>query len=84
MKTLQCRVQAGLNFFFSERFFQDAPLAEPASPDRSVQPQDMEILYPSLVAMLLLALLGWRWTYGRKDAVLSVLALIWVPVPVDI
>jgi len=82
LKTLQRRVQAWLYFFFSERFFQDTFLAEAVSPDRPIQPLDMQILCPSLVAMLFLALLGWRWTYGwRKDALLSVLALIWVPVP---
>ena len=32
--------------------------------------------------MLLLGLLGWRWTYGwRKQSRLAALALLWIPVP---
>ena len=32
--------------------------------------------------MLLLAFLGWRWTYSwRKESMLLTLALIWVPLP---
>jgi hypothetical protein len=39
-------------------------------------------LYGSLFGMLLLGLLGWRWTYGwRAAAMPSSLALFWIPLP---
>ena len=35
-----------------------------------------------LLAMLVLAGLGWRWSYGwRWESILAVLAVMWIPVP---
>src|SRR5438874_941091 len=40
------------------------------------------LLFGSLLGMLALGLLGWRWTYGwGSEAMPSSLALIWVPLP---
>jgi hypothetical protein len=39
-------------------------------------------LQGALLAMLLLAMLGWRWSYGwRWESVIAAVAMIWVPVP---
>jgi hypothetical protein len=39
-------------------------------------------LTPILLATLLLALLGWRWSYGWRTASMPLqLALIWIPLP---
>jgi hypothetical protein len=39
-------------------------------------------LEASLLALLLLALLGWRWTYGwRRESMPLSLAVIWIPLP---
>jgi hypothetical protein len=40
------------------------------------------ILYGSLLALLVLGVLGWRWSYGwRREAMPSSLALVWIPLP---
>jgi hypothetical protein len=40
------------------------------------------LLYSSLLGMLLLGLLGWRWSYGwRKSGQLLALAFVWIPLP---
>jgi len=39
-------------------------------------------LQGSLLAVLLLGFLGWRWTYGwRKQSRLATLAILWIPLP---
>jgi 4-amino-4-deoxy-L-arabinose transferase-like glycosyltransferase len=40
------------------------------------------ILQGTLLGMLVLGLLGWRWTYPwRRSSILATLALLWVPLP---
>ena len=40
------------------------------------------ILEGTLLGMLLLGVLGWRWTYGwRREAMPSSLAVMWIPLP---
>ncbi len=40
------------------------------------------ILYGSLLGMLVLGVLGWRWTYAwRHLALPSSLAVVWIPLP---
>jgi Dolichyl-phosphate-mannose-protein mannosyltransferase len=78
--TIQRRVHAWLDFWMSERFFTDKRVADETG---EPQPANTElILNAALFAMLFLALLGWRWTYGwRKDSMPSSLALLWIPLP---
>ncbi|HZY88234.1 MAG TPA: hypothetical protein VFE78_25585 [Gemmataceae bacterium] len=86
-ETLRRRLQAGLDFFFGARWFQDGQLAEHASPGDAAMPGWLARSYPVtlqavLLALVLLGLLGWRWTYGwRFDSMPATLALIWVPLP---
>lgn len=85
--TLQRRVGAALNFFFGERWFKEQQLADVRAEAGVPMPSWLTDVAPlallgSLIAMLVLALLGWRWTYSwRREAMPSSLALVWVPLP---
>lgn len=80
VKTIHRRIWAWLYFWMTERFFVNGRLVEFAE-STVVPPHGTElVLNAALFGMLLLALLGWRWTYGwRADSGPSSLALIWVP-----
>jgi 4-amino-4-deoxy-L-arabinose transferase-like glycosyltransferase len=86
-ETLRRRLQAGFAFLCSARWFQDGQLAEHAVPGETTMPDWLARGYPVtlqavLLALLLLGLLGWRWTYGwRFDSMPATLALVWVPLP---
>jgi hypothetical protein len=86
-ETLRRRLQAGLDFFFGARWFKDGQLAEHASPGETAMPDWLARSYPVtlqavLLGLVLLGLLGWRWTYGwRFDSMPATLAMIWVPLP---
>ncbi len=68
---------AGLYFVFGERMFVDGRLAEGETPFWLRMS-----LHGVLLVMLMLAVLGWRWSYGwRLDALPASLALLWVPLP---
>lgn len=83
---LQRRWGAALAFLFGERWLTDGLLAEPTSSDADF-PTWLESSYAValqawLGGMLVLAFLGWRWTYGwRREAFPATLALLWVPFP---
>lgn len=86
--TLRRRLQAGFAFLCGARWFHhDGQLAEEAVPGATTMPDWLARAYPVtlqavLLALLLLGLLGWRWTYGwRFDAMPATLALVWVPLP---
>jgi hypothetical protein len=75
--TVQRRLQAGLAFVFGSAWF---------LPQNALWGGNVEyvrfLLYSSLLAMLLLALLGWRWSYGwRQSSKLLALAFVWIPIP---
>jgi 4-amino-4-deoxy-L-arabinose transferase-like glycosyltransferase len=83
--TVQRRIWAGLSFWLGERFLTDRRLADETPgaemPSWLTQAFPMALLV-ALVLVLVLALLGWRWTFPwRREAMLSVLALLWVPLP---
>jgi hypothetical protein len=83
---VQRRLWAGLDFFFGADWFDRSrhQLWRPAGgasslPEGSPYPA---LLVTSLLAMLLLGVLGWRWTYNwRVDSRLLALAIMWVPLP---
>jgi hypothetical protein len=85
--TLRRRLQAALDFFFGEEWFKNGILWKSADAEGPEMPSWLAasyqaLLYGSLLAMLALGALGWRWTYGwRGEAMPSSLALVWVPLP---
>lgn len=86
--TLRRRIWAGLDFLFGSRWFHDGKLWRGGGEDAWAKCPDWlarshaAILTGSLLAMLLLAPLGWRWSYAHRDfAAPSAVALIWVPLP---
>jgi 4-amino-4-deoxy-L-arabinose transferase-like glycosyltransferase len=80
-RTMRRRADAFDRFFVSERYFSDEQVAAPTGegpPIRGVQ----SVLLASLLAMLGLAFLGWRWGYAwRKESMPASLAMIWLPLP---
>jgi hypothetical protein len=98
LRTVQLRVEAALDFLLGERWFRTGELAvqEPPAvvkndednPERVLPiPPLLErsyrgTLHGALLAMFVLAALGWRWSYGwRKESMPLSLALIWIPLP---
>ncbi|MCI0459965.1 MAG: hypothetical protein L0Z62_23690 [Gemmataceae bacterium] len=86
-ETLQRRLWAGLYFVFGEQWFKDRQLAGQEAPSTQEMPGWLAECYPALLAgtllgMLVLGLLGWRWTYGwRQAARLAALATVLIPLP---
>lgn len=86
VETVRRRLRAGLDFVFGERWFSKGEFADPTSAEE-IQPTWLLWTYPivlqsTLLVLVLLGLLGWRWTYGwRSGAMPSSLALIWIPLP---
>lgn len=84
-ETVQRRLRTGLEFLCGARWFQDGQLAEVRSAEESM-PNWLAWSYPLVLeialAVLLLGLLGWRWTYAwRFRARPLALAAVWVPLP---
>jgi 4-amino-4-deoxy-L-arabinose transferase-like glycosyltransferase len=86
-ETVQRRLLAGLDFVFGERWFTERRLAEVTSSEEEPMPNWLAWSYPvvlesTLLGMVLLGLLGWRWTYAwRIRSMPLALAAIWVPLP---
>jgi hypothetical protein len=85
--TLRRRLQAGLDFIFGQEWFERGILWKSSGAEETELPGWLaasykSLFYGSLLAMLTLGLLGWRWTYGwRSEAMPSSLALMWIPLP---
>lgn len=87
--TLERRLWAGLCFFFGEDFLRQQRLwAENVGDDKAPQtPGWFRAAYPAalygwLLGMLILAVLGWRWSYEWRFAGRPLtLALLWIPLP---
>jgi hypothetical protein len=82
------RLWAGLKYFFGESWFKDNRLSEAPSAENVVTPpawlsdSAQGVLRISLLVMLTLGVLGWRFSFGwRKHARLAALAAIWLPLP---
>ena len=80
------RMMAALYFLFGQQGVQAGTFAE-AAPGEPAMPGWLEDSYPAamqgfLLAVLVLALFGWRWSYGwRWESFPLVLAAVWVPLP---
>ncbi|HWG46838.1 MAG TPA: glycosyltransferase family 39 protein [Gemmataceae bacterium] len=86
VETVRRRLRAGLDFVFGERWFIEGRLADRAGSEESM-PTWLAWSYPvvlesTLLGLVVLALLGWRWTYGwRSSALPASLAVFWIPLP---
>lgn len=78
--TVQRRLNALLFFLFGQRWFTDRRMADHTG---ETVPQYAELaLTASLLGVLLLAFLGWRWSFGyRVESVPAMLAMLLVPLP---
>jgi hypothetical protein len=73
---VQRRISAGLYFVFGADWFRKHHTICAGDQDYA------DLLTGVLLGMLLLAFLGWRWTYGwRRLSMPSSLAVIWIPLP---
>ncbi|HEV3259653.1 MAG TPA: hypothetical protein VG013_22490 [Gemmataceae bacterium] len=86
--TIQRRLWAGLDFFFGEEWFQHGRLWRPvpASAGGSEPPgwfdqSHAAILSGALLAMFVLGIFGWRWSYGWREALPAALAVALLPLP---
>lgn len=87
--TLQRRLWAGLSFFLGEDFLRQQRLwrENPTGENGPEAPGWFRACYAAalygwLLGMLVLAVLGWRWSYDwRTVARPLALALLWIPVP---
>lgn len=81
------RIWAGLYFFFGEDWFKQGQLYRQGSVALEQGDQVWRSFYPgllvgSLFGMLILSILGWRWTFAWcKEAMPSSLAVFWIPLP---
>jgi len=86
VETVRRRLKSGLAFIFGENWFTKGQFAEPTGSEE-IEPTWLAWTYPialeiTMLVLLVLGLLGWRWTYGwRASAMPSSLALIWIPLP---
>jgi hypothetical protein len=81
LEALQRRLNAGAYFLLGEQFFTAHRLGEPIGPGRLLLGVE-ETLHATLLGVLLLAFLGWRWSYGwRRESLPASLAVIWLPLP---
>jgi hypothetical protein len=85
---LRRRLWAGLYFLFGADWFKPGGQLWREQPAEAIDPELLErspfraMLTGSLLAMLVLGGLGWRWTFGwGRTALPSSLALMWIPLP---
>ncbi len=84
---LKHRLEAGLSFFVGNGWLRDRNLKRMQTSESTDMPQWLSgsysaIFYGSLLILLVLGLLGWRWTYAwHREAMPSSLALLWIPLP---
>ncbi len=79
------RIRAALCFVFGRQWLSNRSLCraeQTESLPELVRRYHSLALQAALLALLLLHLLGWRWTYGwRRQTRVATLALIWIPLP---
>jgi 4-amino-4-deoxy-L-arabinose transferase-like glycosyltransferase len=82
----QRRLRAAVMFLFGERWLQNGGLAD-VTPEGERSMPDLARSYPlvlpaTLLVLLALGFLGWRWSYGwRAWSMPAALAMVWVPLP---
>src|SRR5262249_53997281 len=81
--TLSRRLRAGLCFFFGEAWLRDGRLADVADEEEtSGLVGAMPFLLHAAMLVMLLSLIGWRWSYAwRWESMPAALAVIWLPLP---
>ncbi len=84
--TLNRRLWAGLSFVFGREWLRDPspwqPVASTSDLPSWLAESYRTILIGTLLGMLLLAFVGWRWTYGFwRESMPAGLAAVWVPLP---
>jgi hypothetical protein len=83
--TVQRRLKAGLYFFFGEEWFQTGKVWQTTGEGQL--PEWLAGSYPlillgTLLGLLLLGVLGWRWSYGwARESMPAGLAVTWVFLP---
>ena len=88
-ETLQQRIRAAITYLLGGNWLKDGRLAATqenadtiAIPPEWVSEHAETLLHASLLTMLLLALLGWRWSYPwRRQSRLAAIAFVWMPLP---
>jgi hypothetical protein len=81
------RLEAGLCFVLGESWLKERTLWRTSEAAADTLPRWLERSYPALLSgalltMLLLALIGWRWSFAwQPHAMPSSLALVWIPLP---
>jgi hypothetical protein len=81
--TLRRRAWAMVAFWTGERFLTEQRLTDPGTePGPSWMAAAPAALVAWMMALAVLALLGWRWTFAwRRETILAMLAVFWVPAP---
>jgi hypothetical protein len=85
-ETVRRRLRAGLDFLLGKRWFAEGRLADRTGSEEAM-PDWLARSYPvalesTLLGLIVLSLLGWRWTYAwRWSAMPLSLAIIWIPLP---
>ena len=86
-ETVRRRLQSGLYFLFGEHWFTKGHRLADSNDSEEAMPDWLARTYPvalegTMLVLVLLGMLGWRWTYGwRFRAMPSSLALFWSRCP---
>jgi hypothetical protein len=83
---MQRRLNAALYFLVGESWFKEKQLVREGSSTEEMpswlSANQQIILVGTVVSMLFLGFIGWRWTYGWSlEAMPSSLAVLWIPLP---
>lgn len=87
LATVQRRVNAALYFVLGERWFTNHGEVVQLRSEDSTPPEWLKGRYDNLftsvlAGMLVLAFLGWRWSYGwHWESIPAALAVMWIPLP---
>jgi hypothetical protein len=85
--TLERRLEAGLGFFLSDSWLRTHQCAtsrttDSGSPASTWLSSAPAVLTGALLGLLLLGVMGWRWSYGfRLESMPLAVAVLWIPVP---
>ena len=79
----QHRFQSGLAFLFGAPGAAEMrPVAAASSNDQDALAKSQVVFTWTLLGVLALAFLGWRWSYGwRAESMPAALAMVWIPLP---